>query len=151
MLSIVDRLTDSTITATDGRFGRVKDACFDAETWTIRYLVVDTESWLSGRQVLISPYAVKQPLGSVRDIDVAPTRGRIELSPPIENSPAYEEADPITRDCEERLHDACDRTDCRAWIGAVANRRARRCGTDCMHASRRRRHRDSRPRGIRNA
>jgi hypothetical protein len=42
----------STITATDGRFARVKDTYFYDKSWTIRYLVVDTEIWLSGRDVL---------------------------------------------------------------------------------------------------
>ena len=31
------------------------------KTWTIRYLVVETGSWLASRKVLISPVAVGQP------------------------------------------------------------------------------------------
>ena len=42
----------------DGEIGRVKEFYFDDRHWTIRYLVAETGSWLSGRQVLISPYAL---------------------------------------------------------------------------------------------
>lgn len=97
MLSTIGHLTGCAITAADGRFGHVKDAYFDDETWTIRYLVVDTESWLSGREVLISPYSVKQPLGTVRNIDVALTREQIAQSTPIDTHR------PVTRRHEQEL------------------------------------------------
>jgi hypothetical protein len=35
----------------------VKDFYFDDKTWAIRYLVADTGNWLTGRQVLLSPYS----------------------------------------------------------------------------------------------
>ena len=47
--------------ATDGAIGHVKDFYFDDEAWVIRYLVVDTGSWLSSRKVLISPIAIGHP------------------------------------------------------------------------------------------
>ena len=42
----------------DGEIGKVKEFYFDDRYWTIRYLVADTGNWLTGRQVLISPYAL---------------------------------------------------------------------------------------------
>lgn len=42
----------------DGEIGKVKEFYFDDHHWTIRYLVADTGSWLTDRQVLISPYAL---------------------------------------------------------------------------------------------
>jgi hypothetical protein len=39
--------------------GRVEDALFDDEAWTIRYLVVDCWSWSPGRSQLIPPECVK--------------------------------------------------------------------------------------------
>ena len=39
--------------ATDGKIGKIEDFYLDDETWTIRYLVVKTGNWLSGRKVLI--------------------------------------------------------------------------------------------------
>lgn len=41
------------IHATDGDIGKVVDLYFDDERWAIRYLVVDTGGWLTGRKVLI--------------------------------------------------------------------------------------------------
>ena len=84
MLNSVSHLTDSTVTATDGGIGHVNAAFFDDHQWTIRYLVVDAGTWLTGRQVLISPYAVKQPLGSVMNIDVSLTREQVKNSPDVD-------------------------------------------------------------------
>ena len=55
MLRSIKDLRSETIHATDGDFGSVDDFLFDDENWAIRYLVVDTGKWLSGRKVLISP------------------------------------------------------------------------------------------------
>jgi hypothetical protein len=84
MLNSVTHLVDSTITASDGPIGHVRQVYFDDQAWAIRYLVVDTGDWLAGREVLISPYSVKQPLGSVKNVDVALTRQQVEGSPPID-------------------------------------------------------------------
>jgi uncharacterized protein YrrD len=46
------------IHATDGELGAVSDLYFDDDSWTIRYLTVDTGGWLGGRRVLISPISV---------------------------------------------------------------------------------------------
>lgn len=54
----IKSLTGFSISATDGELGKVKDFYFDDESWTIRYLIVETGSWLVGRKVLISPHAI---------------------------------------------------------------------------------------------
>jgi len=41
--------------------GKVHEFYFDDATWTIRYMVVETGSWLSGRKVLISLAALGKP------------------------------------------------------------------------------------------
>ena len=84
MLNNVGHLNGSKIIATDGEIGHVKEAYFDDEAWAIRYLVVDTGTWLSGREVLVSPYAVTQPLGSGKTIDVSLTRQQVRDSPVID-------------------------------------------------------------------
>jgi len=84
MLTSVNQLNGSTITATDGEIGHVIEVYFDDHAWAIRYLVADTGTWLSGREVLISPYAVKQPLDAPKNIDVALTRKQVEDSPNID-------------------------------------------------------------------
>ena len=50
MLRNVKDLRGYAIRATDGVIGRVDDFYFDDEDWGVRYLVVDTGGWLSGRK-----------------------------------------------------------------------------------------------------
>jgi PRC-barrel domain len=61
MLRSIRDMEHYSIGATDGVIGRVKDFYFDDEAWVIRYLVVETDAWLSHRRVLISPFAISQP------------------------------------------------------------------------------------------
>ena len=84
MLNTLSHITRASVTASDGVIGDVNAAFFDDQSWAIRYLVVDTGSWLSKREVLISPYSVKQPLGSGKNIDVALTCQQVESSPDID-------------------------------------------------------------------
>ena len=69
------------LSAMDGEIGSVKEFYFDDKFWTIRYLVVDTGSWLAGRVVLISPYAVTSVDKENRLISVDLTKRQIEESP----------------------------------------------------------------------
>ena len=57
-LNKVKTLEGYTLDSLDGDIGKIKDFYFDDQYWTIRYLVVDTGSWLPASQVLISPYAL---------------------------------------------------------------------------------------------
>ena len=41
------------ISASDGCLGTVSDFLFDDASWAVRWLVVDTGKWLSGRKVLL--------------------------------------------------------------------------------------------------
>jgi hypothetical protein len=84
MFNSISYLKGSKIIATDGEIGHVLEAFFDDAAWTIRYLVVDAGAWMSDRDVLISPYAVVQPLGSGKIIEVALTRQRVLDSPPVD-------------------------------------------------------------------
>ena len=43
------------IQAEDGEIGHVWDVLVDDKAWAIRYLVVDTQHWWSGKKVLVSP------------------------------------------------------------------------------------------------
>ena len=88
MLNSILHINGSKIIAKDGEIGHVKEAYFDDDNWTIRYLVVDTGTWLSGREVLISPYAVVQPLGQHpnggKQIEVTLTQQQVTDSPTTE-------------------------------------------------------------------
>jgi hypothetical protein len=71
------------IRATDDDLGTVDEFCFDDETWTVRYIVVETGNWLSGRRVLISPVAFGKPDRKSRKISVNLTCGQAGSSPDI--------------------------------------------------------------------
>ena len=57
---------------------------FDDASWAIRYLIVNTGIWLSGRLVLISPIALRQVAWESMRLDVALTKKQVENSPPID-------------------------------------------------------------------
>ncbi len=67
----------------NGKIGKVEEFYFDDHYWTIRYLVADTGNWLTGRQVLISPY-VLEAVNNVKElITVGLTKKQIEESPSL--------------------------------------------------------------------
>jgi sporulation protein YlmC with PRC-barrel domain len=84
--------------ARDGEIGRVKDFYFDDQDWTVRYLVADTNKWLPGRKVLLSPRGIKQIRQSERVIDFDLTREQIQQSPSID------EHRPVDRQFEVAYH-----------------------------------------------
>ena len=84
MLRNVKDLQGYAIRATDGVIGAVDDLYFDDEDWAIRYLVVDTGTWLSGRKVLISPIAIGHPDWMGQLLPVSLTKSQIEKSPDID-------------------------------------------------------------------
>jgi len=86
------------INARDGDIGRVDDLYFDDATWTIRYLVVSTGNWLTGRKVLISPHAVAAVLIGEGHILVDLTRQQVEESPDFDNEK------PVSRQFETQFY-----------------------------------------------
>jgi hypothetical protein len=61
----------------------VKEIYFDDHEWVVRYLIADTGTWLSGRRVLISPFALREVDLENGIIHVQLTREQIEKSPSI--------------------------------------------------------------------
>ena len=84
MLRPIKELDGFSIHATDGLIGSVDKFYFDDARWTIRYIVVDTGNWLSGRKVLISPLAVIEVDWAAREFDLTLTKSQIENSPDID-------------------------------------------------------------------
>jgi hypothetical protein len=84
MLQRTSDLEKYTIGATDGTIGKVKDFYFDDEFWVVRYIVVETGSWLSSRKVLVSPFAVGQPDREARILPVSLDKERVKNSPNID-------------------------------------------------------------------
>lgn len=97
MLRNVNDLKNFQISATDGVIGHVKDFYFDDDAWTVRYLVVDTGTWLSSRQVLISPIAVRHPNWLARTLGVAITQDQVK------NSPNVDTHQPVSRQNEVQV------------------------------------------------
>ena len=85
--------------AIDDTLGHVEDVVIDDETWTIRYLAVDTSNWWLGGHVLISPRWIRAVRWLERMVDLAVTRDVIKHSPTW--TPSY----PITQDYEDKLLD----------------------------------------------
>src|SRR5208283_3959794 len=98
MLRSIKQLYGDKLGASDGEIGHVKDFYFDDQDWAVRYVVVDTGSWLPGRQVLISPHAFGSlhPSGKVLCVNL--TRKQIE------NSPSIALHTPVSRQYEEEYY-----------------------------------------------
>lgn len=84
MLRTMKDLENYAIHAIDGNIGHVTDFYFDDESWVIRYLIVDTGSWLSSREVLISPLSIGNPDWAKRVLPVSITKEQVKNSPLID-------------------------------------------------------------------
>jgi hypothetical protein len=69
----------------DGEIGKVKEFYFDDRHWIIRYLAANTGNWLTGRQVLISPYALVAVNSEEQNIAIDLTKKQIGDSPSLES------------------------------------------------------------------
>jgi len=84
VLRSIKNLEGFAVRATDGTIGHVTDLYIDDKTWAVRYLIVDTGSWLSSRKVLISPVAVDHPDWTGRVLPVSLTKEKVKNSPDID-------------------------------------------------------------------
>ena len=86
MLRSIKQLYGDTLCALDGEIGHVTDFYIDDQTWAVRYVIVDTGSWLTGRSVLISPHALTNFYrdGASRPVNL--TREQIKNSPGIDSN-----------------------------------------------------------------
>ena len=86
------------IQAADGEIGHIWDFIIDDETWAIRYLIIDTQNWWTGKKVLISPQWIER-------VSWDDSKVFINLSSEvIKQSPEYFEDNLLTRDYETKLH-----------------------------------------------
>jgi len=98
MLSKAKTLKGYTLDSLDGEIGEVNEFYFDDRHWTIRYLVADTGNWLTGRQVLISPYALVAVVREEQHITIDLTKKQIEDSPSLNSDK------PVSRQFEEAYY-----------------------------------------------
>ncbi|UOQ95192.1 PRC-barrel domain-containing protein [Halobacillus shinanisalinarum] len=88
------------IHAEDGGIGHVDSFLVDDETWKIRYLIVDTKNWQSGKKVLIAPAWISDVRWSEKRVFVSLDQKKVE------NAPEYDPDAPISRAYEEKLYSA---------------------------------------------
>lgn len=84
MLRTLKDFEKCAIGAADGDIGHVKDLYFDDGAWVIRYLIVDTGSWLDSRKVLISPISIQKPDWAAHRLLAAISRVQVKDSPDID-------------------------------------------------------------------
>lgn len=99
MLRTARGMQGDTLVARDGEIGRVDQFYFDDEQWVVRYLVVDTGGWLTGRKVLISPIAITGTDWERDRVSVNLTRAQVE------KSPDWDTEKPVSRQHEMAYHE----------------------------------------------
>mgnify|MGYP001556305212 CR=1 FL=1 len=87
------------IAASDGRIGTVSDFLFEDAGWAVRWLVVDTGHWLSGRKVLLPVSALGQPDRELRHFPVKLSLQRVKNSPDVDTDR------PVSRQFEAHIYD----------------------------------------------
>jgi hypothetical protein len=98
MLRSIKQLYGDKLGALDGEIGHVKDFYFDDQNWTVRYVVADTGSWLTGRLVIISPHSLGRLAQAGKVLCANLTRKQIEDSPSIDSHKS------VSRQYEEEYH-----------------------------------------------
>ena len=90
MLRNVTSLLGVSMLAKDGNIGHLRDVLFDDQSWILRYFVVETGGWFSGRRVLLSPTIFLQPDWDQRVLPVDLTIEEVRHSPDVDTDlPVY--------------------------------------------------------------
>jgi sporulation protein YlmC with PRC-barrel domain len=108
-LRSINEVSTYHIHATDGEIGHVEDFIIDDETWTIRYLIVNTRNWWPGKKVLISPTWIECVSWDESEVSLNLSREAIAAAP------EYTDEAQMNRDYEVSLHEHYDRRG--YWLG----------------------------------
>lgn len=85
--------------ATDGELGHVAGFLLDADTWSLRYLIVNTSDWWFGHDVLIAPRWIDDISWLDATVSVGLSRRAVKDAPPYT-------ADTLpSREQEHKLHE----------------------------------------------
>lgn len=98
MLRSVKDFENFKLRASDGDIGKVREFLFDDKYWTVRYLVADTGGWLTGRRVLLSPYALHSANEVEQVLPVDLTKKQIAESPSLASD------EPVSRQYEVQYY-----------------------------------------------
>jgi uncharacterized protein YrrD len=81
------------VRATDGPIGRVDDFLVNPLDWSVRYLAVDTGSWLSTHRVVLATGWIAAFDWGERTLAVDVPRHRVETAPEVENISGLQRAE----------------------------------------------------------
>jgi hypothetical protein len=98
MLRSINDILGFNLQSSDGALGKVTDFNFDDKDWVIRYAVVDTGGWLTGRKVLIPPDKIVKIDMENQNLEVKLTKDQVEKSPSISAD------EPVSRQYEDQLY-----------------------------------------------
>jgi hypothetical protein len=99
--------------AIDGEIGHVDDFIMDDDTWTIRYLIVNTSNWWPGKKVLVSPQWIDHVGWNDKTVFVNCSRAAVQ------QAPEYTDTLLLTRDYELGLHGHYNRQG--YWVDELVN------------------------------
>src|SRR5450432_3052929 len=99
MLWNASSLKGYAIEASDGRLGTVSDFLFDDTSWLVRWLVVDTGKWLSGRKVLLPTLVLGHLDAEREEFAVRLTMQQVKDSPDIDTERS------VSRQMESSVYD----------------------------------------------
>ncbi len=99
MLTNASAINGYAIAASDGRLGTISDFLFDDAGWSVRWLVVDTGNWLSGRKVLLPSSVLGHPDPKRQEFSVRLTMEQVKHSPDIDSER------PVSRQMETNVYD----------------------------------------------
>lgn len=74
------------IVAVDGDIGHVQGFLFDDETWSVRYLIVDTNNWWLDHTVVIVPQWIEDVSWLDATVTVNLTRQAVKEAPPYDST-----------------------------------------------------------------
>jgi hypothetical protein len=92
-------VTGYRVEASDGDVGRISGMLIEEDTWTIRYLIIDTGSWWLGHQMLVAPKWIETIRWPEESVSVNMTRAAIQ------GAPAYDWTVALNREQEIRTHE----------------------------------------------
>jgi hypothetical protein len=96
MLHLAHKIAGAAVRGTDGDIGSLADFYFEENRWTVRYLLIDTGKWFTGKRVLISPMSVRNGWGR--------TGVRLSLTKDqVWNSPEFDEGEPLSHSRETQV------------------------------------------------
>jgi hypothetical protein len=84
MLHDLKALTGSSVIATDGEIGIVRNFLFDDISWTIHYVVVDVGNWLKRRDVVLPIAAIDPPDWAQKAFHIHLTKEQVSNSPDVD-------------------------------------------------------------------